>query len=113
MEQVRARKDPALEKTRNTFLSIPYLLLNRFLKTLSFFSFQRSSLGATGGWTLENYSSILTDPTYGKVMLSTIVICTISMGVMLLLGIPLAYLLAMRMRPRLRIGSAVRFWWRQ
>ena len=40
VDQVRARKDPALEKTRRTFLSIPYLLLNRFLKTLSFFSFE-------------------------------------------------------------------------
>lgn len=40
VDQVRARKDPALEKTRNTFHSIPYLLLNRFLKTLSFFSFE-------------------------------------------------------------------------
>jgi pyruvate/2-oxoglutarate dehydrogenase complex dihydrolipoamide acyltransferase (E2) component len=40
VDLVRARKDPALEKTRNTFLSIPYLMLNRFLKTLSFFSFE-------------------------------------------------------------------------
>ena len=40
VDAVRARKDPALEKTRQTFHSIPYLLLNRFLKTLSFFSFE-------------------------------------------------------------------------
>ena len=40
VDLVRARKDPALEKTRNTFLSIPYLALNRFLKMLSFFSFE-------------------------------------------------------------------------
>lgn len=37
--KVRQRKDEALEKTRGTFLSIPYLFLNRFLKVLSFFSF--------------------------------------------------------------------------
>jgi len=36
---VRNRKDPALEKTRATFQSIPYLLLRPFLKVLSFFSF--------------------------------------------------------------------------
>jgi pyruvate dehydrogenase E2 component (dihydrolipoamide acetyltransferase) len=36
---VRARKDPALEKTRKTFLSIPFFFLNRFLKILSFFSY--------------------------------------------------------------------------
>ena len=39
VEKVRARKDPALEKTRSTFLGIPYLLLNLVLKTISFFSF--------------------------------------------------------------------------
>lgn len=39
VQKVRARKDEALEKTRNTFLSIPYFLLNRVLKTISFFSF--------------------------------------------------------------------------
>ncbi len=33
---VRARKDPALEKTRKSFLSMPYFMLNWFLKTLSF-----------------------------------------------------------------------------
>ncbi len=36
---VRERKDPALEKTRGTFQRIPFLLLNAFLKVLSFLSF--------------------------------------------------------------------------
>jgi pyruvate/2-oxoglutarate dehydrogenase complex dihydrolipoamide acyltransferase (E2) component len=36
---VRHREDPALEKTRATFQRIPFLLLNSFLKALSFFSF--------------------------------------------------------------------------
>jgi pyruvate dehydrogenase E2 component (dihydrolipoamide acetyltransferase) len=36
---VRARKDPALEQTRRTFTAIPFLLLNLFLKVLSFFSY--------------------------------------------------------------------------
>ncbi len=40
VDKVRARKDEALEKTRNTFLNIPYLFLNVFLKVLSFFSFE-------------------------------------------------------------------------
>ena len=33
---VRAREDPALENTRKTFQRIPYMLLNAFLKMLSF-----------------------------------------------------------------------------
>jgi pyruvate dehydrogenase E2 component (dihydrolipoamide acetyltransferase) len=36
---VRRREDPALEKTRGTFQKIPYLLLNPFLKALSFLSY--------------------------------------------------------------------------
>jgi len=36
---VRLRKDPALEKTRSTFQSIPFLFLGPFLRALSFLSF--------------------------------------------------------------------------
>ena len=36
VERVRKREDPALEKTRNTFQAVPNMLLNGFLKTLSF-----------------------------------------------------------------------------
>lgn len=39
VEKVRARKDPALEKTRGMFRFIPYFLLNFFLKTIAFFSY--------------------------------------------------------------------------
>ena len=67
---------------------------------LLYFSFQRSSLGATGGWTFTNYTSILTDPTYGKIMFTTVFICTVSMSVMLAIGIPLAYILAFRVRAK-------------
>lgn len=39
VESVRQRKDPALEKTRQTFLGIPYFALNRVLKFISFLSY--------------------------------------------------------------------------
>jgi pyruvate dehydrogenase E2 component (dihydrolipoamide acetyltransferase) len=39
VDMVRQRKDPALEKTRSTFLGIPYFLLNFVLKMISFFSY--------------------------------------------------------------------------
>ena len=38
VDKVRKRQDPALEKSRNTFLYIPFLLLNFFLRFLSFLS---------------------------------------------------------------------------
>ncbi len=39
VDLVRKRKDPALEKTRGTFLAVPFFALNRLLKLISFFSF--------------------------------------------------------------------------
>ena len=39
VESVRARKDPALEKTRATFLGIPYFALNGILRFISFLSY--------------------------------------------------------------------------
>lgn len=39
VDLVRARKDPALEKTRKTFLSVPYFLLGRVLGLISFLSY--------------------------------------------------------------------------
>jgi pyruvate dehydrogenase E2 component (dihydrolipoamide acetyltransferase) len=39
VDKVRKRQDPALESTRKTFLSVPYFMLNRLLKIISFFSF--------------------------------------------------------------------------
>ena len=70
---------------------------------LLYYSFQKASLAGAGGWTFDNYTSILTDPTYGKVMLTTVMICTISMLIMLAIGLPLAYILAMRTPPRFEL----------
>src|SRR5207249_2626002 len=39
VQLVRDRKDPALEKTRSTFKSMPYFLLNFMFKLISFLSF--------------------------------------------------------------------------
>lgn len=39
VEKVRARKDPALEKTRGMFLKIPYFALNAVLKLMGFLSY--------------------------------------------------------------------------
>ena len=70
---------------------------------LLYYSFQKASLARVCGWTFDNYTSILTDPTYGKVMLTTVMICTISMLIMLAIGLPLAYILAMRTPPRFEL----------
>src|SRR5204863_405172 len=60
---LRARKDEALENTRKTFLSIPYFMLNRFLKMLSFFSYE---LNLDLRW-----AGIPSDP-FGSVMITNV-----------------------------------------
>jgi pyruvate dehydrogenase E2 component (dihydrolipoamide acetyltransferase) len=60
---VRERKDPALEKTRSTFLSIPYFLLNRVLKLISFLSY---TLNLDLRW-----AGIPSDP-FGSIMITNI-----------------------------------------
>jgi spermidine/putrescine transport system permease protein len=70
------------------------------LGLLLWMSFQHRSISGVGGFTFSNYSTILTDPTYIKVMVNTVVICSVSMVVMLIAALPIAYLLAFRVRPR-------------
>jgi ABC-type spermidine/putrescine transport system permease subunit I len=70
------------------------------LALLLWMSFQHHTISGTGGFTLDNYSSIFTDPTYLKVMWNTVLICTVSMVVMLVVAVPIAYLLAFRVPAR-------------
>jgi pyruvate dehydrogenase E2 component (dihydrolipoamide acetyltransferase) len=61
--KVRERKDPALEKTRKSFLRIPYAMLNRVLKIISFFSY-------TLNWNMK-WAGIPKDP-FGSLMITNI-----------------------------------------
>jgi ABC-type spermidine/putrescine transport system permease subunit I len=70
------------------------------LAMLLWTSFQRRSISGATGFTLDNYSTILTDPTYLTVMWNTVLICSISMALMLVVATPIAYLLAFRVAPR-------------
>ena len=63
VEAVRARKDPALEKTRGTFLKIPYFMLNFVLRVIGFLSY-------TLNWDLRKLG-IPKDP-FGSVMITNI-----------------------------------------
>jgi pyruvate dehydrogenase E2 component (dihydrolipoamide acetyltransferase) len=63
VDMVRARKDPALEKTRGMFLAIPYLMLNWLLKLIGFMSF---TLNLDLRW-----AGIPSDP-FGSVMITNV-----------------------------------------
>jgi len=70
------------------------------LGLLLWMSFQEYSITGIGGFTLDNYHAILTDASYLKFAWNTVLICTISMAVMLVIAMPIAYLLAFRVKAR-------------
>ena len=63
VEKVRARKDESLEKTRQTFLKMPYFLLTRFMNMIAFLSFE---LNLDLRW-----AGIPSDP-FGSVMITNV-----------------------------------------
>ena len=63
VDKVRKRQDPALEKTRQTFLGIPYFALNWVLKLISFLSY---TLNMDLRW-----AGIPNDP-FGSIMITNI-----------------------------------------
>lgn len=82
------------------YLSAPMtvLVLLVFVPTIILFLI---SLGMKIGrgqsvWSLDAYISILTDPLYHKVALTTVVIATCAMIVQLVIGVPLAYVMAFK-----------------
>ena len=82
------------------YLSAPMtvLILLVFVPTIILFLI---SLGMKVGrgqsvWSLDAYVSILTDPLYHKVALTTVLIATCAMIVQLVIGVPLAYVMAFK-----------------
>ncbi len=63
VSKVRKREDPALEKTRQTFQLVPNMLLNGFLKTLSFIT---NDLNVDMTW-----AGVPRDP-FGSIMITNI-----------------------------------------
>jgi spermidine/putrescine transport system permease protein len=83
-------------------LSVPLVLLGIFfvapLLTLFLIGFQHNSLFNVGGWTLSNYGTIFRTGSYRQIAWTTTEIATLTMLVQLLVGFPLAYVLAFRAR---------------
>jgi len=102
IEAAAASGAPGRRKTWLPFgyLSAPMtvLILLVFVPTIILFLI---SLGMKVGrgqsvWSLDAYVSILTDPLYHKVALTTVVIATCAMIVQLVIGVPLAYVMAFK-----------------
>ncbi len=80
------------------FMSLPTaVLVVLFLVPmgiLAAFSFQYGDLTGNSGFTLTNFTDILSNDLYGKIALTTFEIATIAMIAQLIVGLPLAYVLA-------------------
>jgi spermidine/putrescine transport system permease protein len=82
------------------FMSLPTGLLVVFflapMVVLGVISFEYGPLSGHSGFTFTNFTSILSNPLYGRVALTTFEIATIAMLVQLLIALPLAYVLAFK-----------------
>ena len=80
------------------FMSLPTAVLVLLflvpMGILVYFSFQYGDLTGDSGFTLTNFSDIISDPLYREIALTTFQIATIAMVAQLIVGIPLAYVLA-------------------
>jgi ABC-type spermidine/putrescine transport system permease subunit I len=69
------------------------------MAVLGWMSVLKFSIAGVGGFTgLDNYRSVMTDPTYWQILWTTFEIATASMVIILVIALPLASVLAFRVR---------------
>lgn len=94
----RARRSKRLRPL--AFISAPTgLLLILFLVPMVVMlaiSLEHGVLSGRSGFTLTNFTGILTDPLYREVALTTFIIATSAMLIQLVIAVPLAYVLAFK-----------------
>jgi ABC-type spermidine/putrescine transport system permease subunit I len=82
------------------FMSLPtatlFLLFLMPMAILAWFSFQYGDLSGNSGFTLTNFTDILSDSLYREIAWTTFQIATIAMIAQLIVGLPLAYVLAFK-----------------
>lgn len=80
------------------FMSLPtaalILLFLVPMGILAVYSFEYGDLTGSSGFTVTNFTDILGDSLYGEIALTTLEIATIAMLAQLVVGVPLAYVLA-------------------
>lgn len=104
---VRVRRAAAWRRTPRLLLLAPAIaatasLLVAFLVILRFsFNTWSPATGMTTAWTVANYLAFLGDPFHYKALFITVKVSVIVTGIGLLLGYPVAYLLAVSRRKHL------------
>jgi len=98
----RAWQDPALLAPLTILLAALFLAPLLLMVPMSFREYDPGTGVVAGSWTLENYSRLLTDEFYREVALRTLGLGLAVTACSLLLGYPLAYVIA-RGNPRWRV----------
>lgn len=82
------------------YLTVPLLvLISLFIVPMTVLALISVGMGINGAesvWSLGSYTSLLTDPIYLSVAKTTIIIATSAMVIQLVVGVPLAYVMAFR-----------------
>lgn len=82
------------------FMSLPtatlFILFLMPMAILAWFSFQYGDLSGNSGFTFTNFTDILGDSLYREIAWTTFQIATIAMIAQLLVGLPLAYVIAFK-----------------
>ena len=82
------------------YLTVPMLILLLLLVVpmvlLALISVGKGINGAESMWSLDAYTSLLSDPLYLSIAKTTIVIATSAMLIQLVIGVPLAYVMAFK-----------------
>jgi spermidine/putrescine transport system permease protein len=82
------------------YLTIPLLvLLALFVLPMAILALISVGMGINGAesvWSLDAYTSLLTDPLYFQIAKTTVIIATSAMLIQLVVGVPLAYVMAFK-----------------
>jgi len=82
------------------YLAVPlFVLFALFLVPMALLALISVGMGINGAesmWSIEAYTSLLTDPLYLEIARTTIIIATSAMVIQLVVGVPLAYIMAFK-----------------
>jgi spermidine/putrescine transport system permease protein len=96
----QGRRSPSKAWLPAAYLVIPLVvLLALFVLPMAILALISIGMGINGSesfWSVEAYTSLLTDPLYLEIAKTTVIIATSAMVIQLVVGVPLAYVMAFK-----------------
>ncbi len=99
-DEGRRPRRPGTRWLPAAYLTTPmFVLLALFVTPMAVLALISVGMGINGAesvWSLDSYTSLLTDPLYLSVARTTVIIATSAMLIQLVVGVPLAYVMAFK-----------------